>query len=638
MVRNSGQLSQSWECIQTITNYSHSVEQVAFSPDGKTLVSSNGEGDRGCVKLWNVASGEEIHTFSDDHFMAFSQDGQTLVTRNYLWDVATGRAINRVAANFDSHWNIAISPDLQTVASCQRFDQPRVTKLWKTATGKEICTLPRLGTFFMPEMHYRLTQFSPDGQTFAKGVTGVNDYCPEIKLCEVATGREICTIPAKGGGFLCLAFSSNGQILASAWNSQNRSFILLSEVATGKQLCQFKIGDRVFYSLVWSLAFSPDSQILASGETGKITLWRLGRSWLQPLTAKKIRTFSGYSETTRSITFSPDGQTLASGVGYDNHGITLWDVKAGNKIRTFPGHPEAVYHIAISPDGQTVARYKLGYGNLIKLWHTQSGAFIRSLEIGDSIIDVVFSPDGAFLICAGSFRITVWELATGKKIRDIPHRVEYSGCGSNYNILAFSQDGEILAIRDRQKNDAIELLESRTARTMGKINTNLGGVWRVAFSPDRQLLAACGPLPHMLDICSVETGKVIRTVNIHPQEHPGAMVFSPDGQILAIKNENLITLWQVSSGRKIQTIDSDYWDYDEFSLAFSSDGKILASPTRKATIKLWDVATGDEICSLPGHSSSRVNSGASSWIEFSRYGQVLVSGGEDGTIKVWQQK
>jgi WD40 repeat protein len=138
-------------------------------------------------------------------------------------------------------------------------------------------------------------------------------------------------------------------------------------------------------------------------------------------------------------------------------------------------------------------------------------------------------------------------------------------------------------------------------------------------------------------MCSVETGKVIRTVNIHPQKHTGAIVFSPDGQIFAIKYGKLITLWQVSSGRKIHTIDNGYWD-SEFSLAFSSDGQILASPTREATIKLWDVATGDEICTLPGHSSSRVNSGASSWIEFSRYGQVLVSGGEDGTIKVWQQK
>ncbi len=81
--------------------------------------------------------------------------------------------------------------------------------------------------------------------------------------------------------------------------------------------------------------------------------------------------------------------------------------------------------------------------------------------------------------------------------------------------------------------------------------------------------------------------------------------------------------------------------YDAFSLAFSSDSRILANPTRKETIKLWDVATGDEICTLPGHPSSRWYNRrrfSSSSIAFSRYGNVLVSGGEDGTIKVWQQK
>jgi WD40 repeat protein len=140
-------------------------------------------------------------------------------------------------------------------------------------------------------------------------------------------------------------------------------------------------------------------------------------------------------------------------------------------------------------------------------------------------------------------------------------------------------------------------------------------------------------------IWEIATGRLIRTINSENSEgdtdpgDPDPVLFSPDGEILAIAGTQNITLWQVSSGEKIRTINRYHQGWGS-CLAFSPNGQTLAFTEYSGGygIKLLDVKTGSETCILE-HTFRRIIS-----LDFSGNGQVLVSSYRDGTIAVWQQK
>ncbi len=107
-----------------------------------------------------------------------------------------------------------------------------------------------------------------------------------------------------------------------------------------------------------------------------------------------------------------------------------------------------------------------------------------------------------------------------------------------------------------------------------------------------------------------------------------SIAFSPDGKILASgSGDKTIKLWDISTGETIKMLTGHSKGVD--SVSFSPDGKILASGSYDKTIKLWDVSTGENIRTLTGHSND-VNS-----VSFSPDGKILASGSEESTIKLW---
>ncbi|MBG1270457.1 WD40 repeat domain-containing protein [Nostoc sp. WHI] len=692
--------NQIWECLPTTSNY---VDQIAFSPDGKILASFHNASTE-TIKLWDVATGQQLYTanFVDLQEVAGGREGidfsfckslffspnekalaYILTCMGFIWDFALGKVVSVKALQSpfeDYPWNnVALSPDLQIVVSTN--EKTGIIKLWETSTGKEIHTL---SIWENPRDIY-INQFSLDGKVFAS-LIWLDDFNIDeiIKLWEVETGTELCSIPVQGVTAenkygAVLAFSSDSRILASNCGDSFvrlgngrilkeetklfRSTILLTDVVNGKQLCKFE-GVKNYSKDLWgfcaflgnkvvSLAFSPDSQLLASGDsTGTITLWQLKKGWFQPLIAKKIKTFSHVSkQPINTLAFSPDGITLATGHGDNNGGITLWDIKSGKKLQTFAGHAVSASRVccsgfadrdqvAVSPDGKAIA--SSGYNDIIKLWDTQTGSFLRSLESKShpgSAEKITFSQDGKFLVSVNKPDIVLWEVSTGREIQSIKPDSDLLFWGSR----TLNQHGDLLAIGEKSTDfDSgklrIKVLQIPDGQTVCTLIGDYGFPSQIIFSPDKRFLATRHSMSEFA-IWEIATGKLIRVINTDYVEgdtdpgDPDPVLFSPDGKILAIAGTANITLWQVSSGEKLDTINRYHRGWGR-CLTFSPNGQTLAftENTGLYTIKLWDLKTSSEICILQQTFKSITS------LNFSGNGEVLVSSYSDGTIAVWQQK
>ncbi len=248
------------------------VQSVAFSPDGKYLVSAGGSefkpernGGRatGQIKLWDRAAAKDAGEFvghtNKVFTAAFSPDSRTLATASAdetvrLWEVATRTARVVLRGHKDAVWSVAFSPDGTTIASA---GVDRTVKLWNAATGAE------LATFRGHEDEVRCVAFSPDGRTLASGSA---DWT--VRLWDVSARKESGILKGHQGAIQCLAFSADG-ILATGSGDET---IKLWDMATGKERATLR-GHR---SGISALAFAPDKRTLASaGMDDAVRLWTI---------------------------------------------------------------------------------------------------------------------------------------------------------------------------------------------------------------------------------------------------------------------------------------------------------------------------------------------------------------------------
>src|SRR5262249_50091057 len=211
------------------------------------------------------------------------------------------------------------------------------TKVWEVATGRLALTLRG------HRNSIRDVAFSPDGRRLATAGARParrGDQMPdELKLWDVATGRELLNVPDAGHA---VAFSPDGRRLVTAgekgdgrWDPE--AGLLILDVTTGQVLLRICRGGH-------AVVFSPDGTFLASISGGGIRLW-------DATTGAEIRILKGHSGRIDSLAISPDGKRLVSG-GKDDKTVKVWDVASGEELFTYRGHTARVHCLALSPDGR----------------------------------------------------------------------------------------------------------------------------------------------------------------------------------------------------------------------------------------------------------------------------------------------
>lgn len=302
-------------------------------------------------------------------------------------------------------------------------------------------------------------------------------------------------------------------------------------------------------------------------------------------------TLRGHASGISGVVFSPDGRFIASS-SYDR-AIKIWDVGTGREIQTLEGHDSNVNCLAFSPDGRLLASGS-DYRK-IKLWDAATGHEVRTLTAGCHHVScIVFSPDGRLLAAASNPQggetpptTQIWEVDTGRVIRTFG--------GHKYGItsVAFSPDGWLLAVAGGHRT--VKLWEMTSGRQVRSLDGMV--VWDVAFSPDGHLLALGLDEGHddkgedySIKLCEVSTGRVLRTLRGH-KYRVNCVAFSPDGRMLASgSNDDTLRIWGVAMAKETTILRGhDGWVWD---VAFSPDSQLVASASWDDTIKLWRVGGG----------------------------------------------
>jgi WD40 repeat protein/serine/threonine protein kinase/tetratricopeptide (TPR) repeat protein len=465
------------------------VGNMALSADGSFLAASyykkNAPSElvgRGLL-VWDVAArqlkvrrewGHRLARLGPVHCMAFSVDSKLLAcgcAGIILLDTADYH--DRMVVHLDSVWGISFGPDNRTLALAS---QSNVVRLWDVAVNREVAVLdhPAVGVALNANGHVLLTS-SAD----------------LVKIWSPAATAEKRALLGHGGQVTGVAFSPNGKLLASSGGQD--STVVLWDTSTGRRIRSFP--SAVYYTQ--SVAFSPDSRILATAErgvrSGELEFWDVASG--EKLLALH-HVLGG-----ETVAFSPNGGYVAA---CGRRGVTLWRVKRNLAPAAGPKPPgrtdlnpsyqpleltevyqaglaggdgQAVY---FSPDSKLLA-CALGDGTMhVCDVESRRPDLLPPARLQGGLLNGGFLPDGKHLIVAAATP-EVWDVATGEKVASF-------GPGQFVPPqTALSRDGRRLAVRRRHW--ALDVWDVATRNLLVSLPEERIHIWSHALSPDGELLA-----------------------------------------------------------------------------------------------------------------------------------------------------
>ena len=510
---------------------------------------------------------------------------------------------------------VAFAPDGKSVVST---GGDHLARRWDAATGKEI------GTFgqqtdrdqpYAPTRWMHAVAFAPDGKTLATGDHNDGWQVKTIRLWDVAGGTQLKTLEGHTDGILCLAYSPDGKTLASAsadgtlrlWDPDKGVELRSLAGHTGR--------------VAW-VAWSHDGKRLASaGADGTVRVWDADKG-------TELRSITAHEGGAAGVAFSPDGKRLVSGGGTDKT-VRLWDAATGNELRKVV-REKAVRTVAFSPDGKMVA---CGGAWDVLLWDPDGGKEVRRLKGADQR-----DPLGRFFAGRQATRRGPGLQQHGPPVGDGDRPAPGRPAGPPGHLR---RAAGVFRRRPGRHHARRRRHGARVGRGDGQAaEARRGEAGRRPYRGGRARRQ--GMVRGRLERLRARAGRGAKEVR-RWKAHEGqvaVLVLSPDGKTLATGGQDgAAVLWDAAAGKELRRFEGEAGVCRD--LVFSADGKRLAVVVSGRPVHVFDTATGAEVrLTAPAPPEGGVAPGGVASVEaegaaFSPDGKLLATGGQYGAVRLW---
>jgi WD40 repeat protein/serine/threonine protein kinase len=544
-----------------------------------------------------LSRGEQQYTFPQEKYpvaeLAFSADGKTLAAAAYdyraeLWDVESHKLLREFSTTRNVE-NIGLSPDGKQIGISDASGSAQVRNV---SDGRVI--FERKGEFRRLAMNPARSQLALGGG--GKQSTG-EDLPGTVEVWDYRENRLIYSLPEAG---TYVAFSPDGSRLATG---SSKGKLKLWDLSNGHLAMQLGPVERNF-----GMSFSPGGKRIAVGDQlGFLHVWNTE-------TGEHISEIHAHSGEIFKTAFSPDGKILAS-VSADQT-VRLSDAETLSEIKVLRGHTSEVWGLAFSPDGETLAT--CGKDGTIRFWRvhqaTQNEVFTRDVNFWAW---PVFSPDGQWIATSDKKRgVSVWHVADGMLACLL----------SAERPIAFGTNSETLLTLGAQGE--LQNWNCATTNLIGKnVTLNVSNIRAHAFLRERELLVT-GDRQGDVRLWNVSSGKEAGHWKAHP-DRITSLALSADHTMLATASEaeDEARVWDLSSHQLKLTLRGHKMYI--FFVAFSPDGRTIATASVDDTCGLWDSTKGKQLALLGGHKGGTYS------VAFSPDQKTIVVGGGEGGLKLW---
>lgn len=589
---------------------------VVYTPDGKYFIVGTSTG----LYFYDPVDYSLVHSIEthaavfhlavspDSQVVAAVATDQVLLYRISDWQLVTTIPAAANSADFSPDGNTLVIGITGSIGS------PGYLQLFDTTTGK-------LLSYINARQEAWSVKFSPLGDYIATA-----GYVTTIWALDGTMTDQQGPYVDDGGQSTCVSFSPNGKFLAEAAEVKLHIWHVLEN---GRLVIYRNIDIGQFYrSSIDQVAISPDGKLVAASLSRGAGVWDLATG------ALVFDTSYSYQDN-NSLAWSMDSKSFA--IASNQPGIHVWDIDAGKSPVSMDLHSGSFSSVAWSSDGQ-----KLAVGaqeGEVDVFNGQNGTVTGSFGSGYRLNSLAFSPDSQTLAVGyWDATVNIWDVPS-----TISHTLEGVGYGST--DVTFSADGTFFAATTAENYQIYPQVRFWNTRdwTVEK-SFSIGNfldfdITGFALAPDQRTGAisytdrSSGSWEEKIQIISIADGSVVTTLD--SAGYTRSITYSPDGASLAVLVSNSIYIWQTNDWgllpKQFTIFSSPSLGRPfnlQYSIAWSPDSDLLAVGLQNGHNQVLNVQSGQRV-TLTGHTMYVTG------VAFSSDGRYLASISLDGTVRLW---